>query len=1571
MKTVLGIMAVVVLLLLSCSETPTRDNSYDLSFDLPEPEITGLVDISLTTKQLNWEYDLENIEGFMINCCEDTIWQEGIMISPDKRAYLDTAAAVNKHIQYKIKAIAGDNESDYVTSVILDNMMTAVDSFCVTQVSVSRFLLTWQEDHIIGEEGYVIKRKIDDEEWAEIAVLPADTQEFADNLLRRHYDKVFYQINCFVGDELSPAAVDSSDIYFPGPQAAEYEKLAINRIRLTWQDEIIGESGFYIDLLIDGICLEQYAIVPENTTEWIDESAPVNHELQYKVYAFAGENISNYTVTDQIDNTFPTLSDFSVQQQNVHQFLLTWEQDHIIGEEGYILERRCDDGEFNQIALLTPNTEEYIDDICQRDSVGTVEYRLRGYLADDYSDYAVAECTINIQSPTDLLYNIINIDRIRLSWTDNSNGEEGFCIDRKVGDNLWYHRFYLTEENNTSWLDEDVPVYENVSYRVMAYAGEYESGYLETEVINTSLPEVADLSIEPVDIHTFQINWQQGHIITEEGFILYRSINDEDFMQIAELVPNTETYTDDICLRDMLNSIAYKVCVDFGDYISNGAVDSLETVIPRPDYTGCGRIAVNQLSVHWIDNADGEDGYIIDRSANMSGYTAGIGITGENAEEWIDEDVPVNEIIIYRLRTFAGVYQSTYEQGTAIHNDLPAPADVNYEFLSLNQIEISWVSSCIGESGYKIDKKVGNEAWIEEYGVTEGETTSWIDEDAEINELISYRVYIYFEDEVSDYVLIEDIDTTIPAPTGLEYEKSDIHTIQLTWQDNSNGEEGFYIDKKVGTANWISEFACVGEDIQLWSDDEADINEDLQYRVYAYFEEFESDIVETEVIDNTFPAPSELLYEQINIYTIELNWQDNSLGEVGFKIDKKVGVGNWISEYAIVGENIQTWTDDQAEINEDLQYRVCAYHEEFESIMVETGMIDNTFPAPSELLFEQINIYTIQLNWLDNSVGEEGFKIDKKVGSGNWISEFADVVENVQTWTDVGAEINEDLQYRVYAYYEDKESSYDQSVVIDNIFPAPSDLEYEKLNIYTIQLNWLDNSAGEEGFKIDKKVGSGNWISEYVILNGNVELWVDEEAEINEDLQYRVYAYFGDDNSSYDQTDIIDNTFPPPSNIGYERLAINQIIITWQDNSEGENGYKIDKKISENDWEIEYATLNQNEENWIDEGSEINENLIYRIYGYFDNNNSNYIETDLVDTSFPIPENLELEVINDNEIRLTWEYDMDGIDGFRVEKKEWYNNSWSLYEDNVQPEIREWIDDEADFSDSYRIRAFYQEYQSDISNVIAGFIQGFVSIPSGEYTWGQQDFIMTIDYDYDIIINEITNLQYALYLGSALANGDINVNSMYVTGYYEGDENYSAGEYTFYYLGYPTVNNYAQISCNDSSFVINVPSGYNSGDFDDHPVVWVSWFGANAFAEYYGWRLPTEQEWEKAARGMSGHDYPYGGDLLVDRVNYYDNGDPWEHGTTPVGFFNGQDYSGFQTIDSASPYGCYDMSGNVNEWTDSWANSTERILRGGSWGSFYFSFNVLCTWYRDYSHTPEEANPYCGFRCVRDVEERR
>ena len=246
----------------------------------------------------------------------------------------------------------------------------------------------------------------------------------------------------------------------------------------------------------------------------------------------------------------------------------------------------------------------------------------------------------------------------------------------------------------------------------------------------------------------------------------------------------------------------------------------------------------------------------------------------------------------------------------------------------------------------------------------------------------------------------------------------------------------------------------------------------------------------------------------------------------------------------------------------------------------------------------------------------------------------------------------------------------------------------------------------------------------------------------------------------------------------------------------------------------------------------------------------------------------------------------------------------------------------------------------------------WITIPAGEFTWGMQDEIRSIAYDYEIMKYEVTNHQYAAFLEEALAAGEINVTESAVRGFYEGDNRINADSCDYLYHSDPD----CRIKWIEDHFQV-------TPNYGNHPVVEVTWFGANAFAIHYGYHLPTEEEWEKAARGKTGYEYPFGDQNSSLRTNHWFSGDPYDNGTTPVGYYNGD---GFQTEDSPSPYGIYDMAGNVWEWTASYLsdNSVEHVSRGGCYTAIFSTF-YMTSWYRN-NIWPGPCKWYgFGFRCAR------
>lgn len=271
--------------------------------------------------------------------------------------------------------------------------------------------------------------------------------------------------------------------------------------------------------------------------------------------------------------------------------------------------------------------------------------------------------------------------------------------------------------------------------------------------------------------------------------------------------------------------------------------------------------------------------------------------------------------------------------------------------------------------------------------------------------------------------------------------------------------------------------------------------------------------------------------------------------------------------------------------------------------------------------------------------------------------------------------------------------------------------------------------------------------------------------------------------------------------------------------------------------------------------------------------------------------------------------------------------------------------------DSYGLINSYQQY------VIVFYASPMVYIPAGEFTMGSKETGRDEEVgdsdehplhnvylgDFYIDKYEVTNAQYSQFL--------------------------TAGNSAHYYPEMQILNRW------DGSFVAK--EGY-----ENHPVIFVTYNDALEYAHWRGKSLPTEAQWEKAARGTDMRLYPWGNILEKNRLNYWGSDDPFENvsgaKTVPIGFYDGANHLGYQTKDSPSPYGTYDMAGNLWEWCSDWyqadyyshspsqnptgaSSGSFRVIRGGSWADEIYYVRTTCRSH----HLPSDRSPTIGFRCVK------
>lgn len=267
-----------------------------------------------------------------------------------------------------------------------------------------------------------------------------------------------------------------------------------------------------------------------------------------------------------------------------------------------------------------------------------------------------------------------------------------------------------------------------------------------------------------------------------------------------------------------------------------------------------------------------------------------------------------------------------------------------------------------------------------------------------------------------------------PAPSSLTATAISSSRIDLAWQDNSNNEDGFRIERKTGADGSWAQIATAAANATGYSNTALAQHTTYYYRVRAYSADVNSNY--SNEANATTPyttpaAPTNLTATAVSSSQIDLAWQDNSTVEMGFKIESMAGAeANW-SQIALVAANVTSFSHSGLSQRTLYHYRVRAYNGDVDSGWSNESDATTPYttpPAPTALTavavaaLEGVSSPRIDLAWQHDCPVETGFRLERKTGSAGTWAQIAALGADVTSYSNTGLSHNTAYYYRVRAY---------------------------------------------------------------------------------------------------------------------------------------------------------------------------------------------------------------------------------------------------------------------------------------------------------------------------------------------------------------------------------------------------------------------------------------------------------------------------------------------------------------------------------------------------------------------------
>ena len=1138
---------------------------------------------SSTQISLSWTDNSSAESGYYVQRCEGEGCSDFATIATlptNSSSYQDEGLPEATTYTYRVKAYSSTNESAYSNTSTATTYLHKPTGETATGVNYQRIEVYWN-DNSSAESGYYVERcqGTGCSDFTTVATMPSNTTSYVDEpvspsttyryRIRAFNDAGIYSLYSSIVEATTPSPPPT-----PPDAPSNLTSTAVNstQVNLGWQDNSSIEDGTKIERMPEGSTFAQIATVGADVTYYEDSTVSCDVYYYYRVRAYNVDGDSGYSNTSTaVPMCAPTSLAATVPLTS--QIDLTW-TDNSTKENNFELCRSQNGITFSAVVTLPANTTSYSDTGLQEATIYWYKVRVTNSTGVSSFSNTVSASTKPL-SPSSLNAQPQSASSIKLVWTDNSSGESGFKIERCQGSGCTsFVEINDVSANTTTYTDSGLNPNTTYNYRVRAYKSGSDVG-----TVYSDYTPPAEATTYGFGSAVFTYSVPNGVTSTAavdtDGTIIFGGANGTLYALNSD---GSTKWTSSIG-SPILSSPAITCEGDLFFGADNGRLYSAKST---------------NGTVNWS--------VLLSGSVRASPAVSNDGEVYVGTTAGVFYAVRATDGLVLRRYPTSGNIGAIYSSATIDGNTVVFASDGQRVYvLDRTTFAVSCSTAALGagirsspavdSTGIYVGRDDGMVIKINKSTCATMATSPVLGTQVRSSPAIYDYVYVGVVSASGAVVALDKTALTVVSSmllSGASYSSPAIAEDGTIFIASNGSPDGYlWALTRSGSSFAVSfQYQLTGQPAgaspSINTNGNIYIGSSWGFYAVSGTSALSSSADYPKFRLNMFNsggarlcAPTNLAASSPSTNQVDLTWTDNSENESGFGIERQPEGGTF-SYLDSAPANATQYSDTTVSEGTYYCYRVTAYRGGDVSSYSNTAC-DLVYPlAPTELVVSTLSSSSLTSTWYDNSSQEDTYYVERCQGANcTSFSPIGTLPANSTSYQDTGLSEAQTYCYRVRnkRTYDSttKYSSYSNSYCKTTKPAPPTSLSANAVAYNQIDLSWIDGSAGETGFYIERTTYTTSCVDsswqQIANVGANIVSYSDTTVMQNTTYCYRTRAYktVNSETVYSDYSNTATATTPdvpipnPPSSLAITYQGVTTMAMSWTDNSDNEDGFGIER----------------------------------------------------------------------------------------------------------------------------------------------------------------------------------------------------------------------------------------------------------------------------------------------------------------------------------------------------------------------------------------------------------------------------